>query len=163
MKYFSLFLTIIILFSGCISSCQQTEGFFSDVKEANILLDQVVEALKNHDKLALKALFTVEIQENEQINLDSQLEAALEYFEGEVLSYENIRTVGGENSWRDGKIVYCYVSGAVCENIKTSKNTYMLSFSATLIDEENESNKGIWRIWLGKDNNDYMILGKRDG
>lgn len=39
----------------------------------------------------------------------------------------------------------------------------MLSFSATLIDEENESNEGIWRIWLGKSEEDYMILGIKNG
>lgn len=134
MKCFVLFVASIIILSGCTSSCQWEDGlFFSDVKESNLLLDQVVNALENHDEVALKALFATEVQNNKQIDLDSQLEGAIEYFEGEVISYENIRTVGGESSWCEGKLVYCYVSGAVCKSIVTSEDTYMLSFSATLI------------------------------
>lgn len=164
MRCFILFLASIIVLSGCTSSCQWEDGlFFNDVKESNLLLDQVVNALENHDEDALKALFATEVQNNKQIDLDSQLEGAIEYFKGEVTSYENIRTVGGESSWREGKLVYCYVSGAVCESIVTSEDTYMLSFSATLIDEENESNEGIRRIWLGKNEEDYMILGIKNG
>ncbi len=164
MKYFILFLTTIVVLSGCVSSCQMTDNlFFSDVTESNLLLDQVIDALEDHDETALKALFASEVQNNKQIDLDDQLKTAMEYFEGEVTSYENIRRVGGESSWREGKLVYCYVSGAVCESIVTSENEYSLSFSATLIDEENKSNEGIWRIWLGKSEEDYMILGVKNG
>ena len=41
------------------------------------------------------------------------------------------------------------------------KDTYIISFSAIFVDDEQE-NEGIWRIWLGKNDDDYMIVGISD-
>ena len=39
------------------------------------------------------------------------------------------------------------------------KQPILFLFSAIIIDKDNKDNEGIWRIWIGKDEEDYMIVG----
>ena len=43
-----------------------------------------------------------------------------------------------------------------------SETIHTISFSAIIIDEDNKDNEGVWRIWIGKDKEDYMIVGISD-
>lgn len=59
---------------------------------------------------------------------------------------------------REGELVYSGIDNAKSENVVTTEDTYTISFSAVLVDDK-EANQGVWRIWLGKNKEDYMILG----
>lgn len=85
----------------------------------------------------------------------------VDYFDGDVISYEKIRVLAEGEQVENGEIVYSRVGNARCDSVVTSKDTYIISFSAIFVDDEQE-NEGIWRIWLGKNDDDYMIVGISD-
>lgn len=110
----------------------------------------------------IKSIFAVEVQNSLNEELDIQIEEMVEYFDGDLVSYDKIRTVSGGDSVRDGVIKYSRISNALCGKIETEITTYSLSFSDIIVDSSNEQNEGIWRIWIGKSDTDYMIIGLSD-
>ena len=82
----------------------------------------------------------------------------LNYFKGNVISYDIVGAVGGRESFREGKLVHSRITVAKSEKVITSESTYTISFSTILIDD-NKANEGLWRIWIGKSDEDYMIIG----
>lgn len=176
MKKIFILLTILIVFfvfTSCDSnninpvftSCDSNN--ISSKTEVNNLLDSLITALENNDEAALKNLFALDVQDhpenlyNNSEDLDSQIKKMVDYFAGDVISYEKIKTIAEGEEVRNGKTVYLGVGNAHCDSIVTSEDTYIISFSAILVDDKPE-NKGIWRIWLGKNDDDHMIVGISD-
>lgn len=155
-----LLIITVILYSGCASRCTWDGKlkFVNQEQEANLILDNIIEALENGDSQALKEIFASKVQEELGGKLEDQIEQAIEYFEGEAVSYDAVGTVSGGESMREGKLVYSGIDNARSENVVTTEDTYTISFSAVLVDDK-EANQGVWRIWLGKNKEDYMILG----
>lgn len=149
----SLFLVICLcVISGC-----SNENYVNQRKEANIILDNLIVALENSDAQYIKDMFAVNVQENWK-ELDEQIDDMLNYFNGDVISYDIVRTVAGGESVRKGKLVYSGITNAKSEKVVTSESKYTISFTAILVDDD-ETNEGIWRIWIGKNATDYMIIG----
>lgn len=154
-----IFLVFIVILTGC-DSRVYWDGKLKSIdqaQEANMILEDIINALENDDTEALKNVFAIEVQ-NSTSDLDSQIEEAIEYFEGEVISYDSVGTPAGSESMREGELVYSSIGNAKSKSVVTTEDTYTISFSAILVDDE-ETNQGVWRIWLGKNKEDYMILG----
>lgn len=161
MKKIFILLSILInffVFTSCNSNNINLES------EVNNLLDSLIIALENNDEIAIKNLFALDVQNhpenlyNKSEDFDSQIKKMVDYFYGDVISYEKIRILAEGKQVENGKIVYSRVGNARCNSVVTSKDTYIISFSAILVDDD-QKNKGIWRIWLGKNDDDYMIVG----
>lgn len=155
----AIFLAFIVILTGC-DSRVYWDGKLKSIdqaQEANMILEDIINALENDDTEALKNVFAIEVQTGTS-DLDAQIEEAIEYFEGEVVSYDSVGTPSGGESMREGELVYSGIDNAKSKNVVTTEDTYTISFSAILVDDI-ETNQGVWRIWLGKNKEDYMILG----
>lgn len=162
-KIFILLSILINLFA--FTSCNSNN--INPKSEVNNMLDSLIIALENNDETAIKNLFALEVQNhseklyNKSEDFDSQIKKMVDYFDGDVISYEKIRVLAEGEQVENGEIVYSRVGNARCDSVVTSKDTYIISFSAIFVDDEQE-NEGIWRIWLGKNDDDYMIVGISD-
>ena len=149
----SLFVALLLsVFSGCSNG-----KFVNQRKEANIILDNLIIALENSDAQYIKDMFSSNVQENWE-GLEEQIDDMLSYFNGDVISYDIVRTVAGGESIREGRLIYSGITNAKSKKIVTTESTYTISFSAVLIDDD-EANEGLWRIWIGKSDEDYIIIG----
>lgn len=160
-----LFLIIILCLS--LSSCNKSNIFqdsniHSQEKEANLILNNLLTYLENNDTSAIKDLFADNLIINSD-TLDNEIQQMVDYFDGEVISYKKIGTVAGEISYRDGVVTYSVASNAHTNEIVTDNCTYRLSFAAILVNEDNKASEGLWRIWIGKSDNDYLIIGSPEG
>ena len=143
-----------LLFGGC-----NNEKKINQQKEANLILGNLITALENDDNEAIKNMFSTEVYELLGDELDSQIEEMTEYFEGDVISYDKVGGVSGGDSVKDGKLEFSRISNAHCSKIETDRYIYRLSFSDVIVDNSNKQNEGIWRIWIGKSDDDYIIVG----
>lgn len=164
MKKIFILLSILINLLA-FTSCNSNN--INPKSEVNNMLDSLIIALENNDETAIKNLFALEVQNhseklyNKSEDFDSQIKKMVDYFDGDVISYEKIRVLAEGEQVENGEIVYSRVGNARCDSVVTSKDTYIISFSAIFVDDEQE-NEGIWRIWLGKNDDDYMIVGISD-
>ena len=78
----------LCLFSGCTS-----KNHINQKKEANLILDELIVALEADDTATIKSIFAVEVQNSLNEELDIQIEEMVEYFDGDLVSYDKIRTV----------------------------------------------------------------------
>ena len=155
---------IIFILSCCVflNSCTFENNTHTYPKqEANKILDTLLIALENDDKQSLKNLFAFNVQEQSE-NLDTQIDEIINYFNGDVISYDKLSINAEGESIDDGVITYYRIGNARTGKVITNEATYIISFSAIIIDEDNKDNEGIWRIWIGKDEKDYMIVGISD-
>jgi len=155
LKCFVVIISFLLILTGCGVKADSQE------KQANLILDELIVALENEDASAIKEMFAEDVQNS--IDLDTQIEEMLEYFDGKVISYEKIGTVAGGESYDDGVLTYSRVGNALSNKVTTGVSTYSISFSAILVDEKNKSREGMWRIWIGKNDDDYLIIGEREG
>lgn len=167
MKIFKCALSIILICAGMLSLSGCNSNHINKTTEANNIIDSLIIALENNDETAIKNLFALEVQNhpeklyNKSEDLDTQIKKMIDYFEGDVISYEKARVLAEGEQVENGEIVYSRIGNARCDNVVTSKDKYIISFSAILVDNEQE-NEGIWRIWIGKNDDDYMIVGISD-
>ena len=154
LKCFVVIISFLLLLTGCKVNTNSQEY------QANLILDELLVALENDDALAIKEMFAEDAQNS--IDLDTQIEEMLEYFDGKVISYEKIGTVAGGESYDDGVLTYSRVGNARTPKIVTDTDTYRISFSAILVNENKKSQEGVWRIWIGKSDESYAVIGSDD-
>ncbi len=131
-------------------------------KEANIILEDLITALDNNNSKSIKKMFAIEVQNTMGENLDKQIEELCEFYEGTCVKYNEIDDVSGGEEYKDYELVFSRISNAHCDNVETSESNYIISFASVLVDESNKDNEGIWRIWIGTDKNNYLIIGNSD-
>ncbi len=163
MKKLFLIIILCLFLSACNkSNVFQDSNTHSQEKEANLILSNLLTYLENNDTSAIKDLFADNLIINSD-TLDNEIQQMVEYFDGKVISYKKIGTVAGEISYRDGKVTYSVASNAHTNEIVTDSCTYKLSFAAILVNDDNKASEGLWRIWIGKSDNDYLIIGSPEG
>ena len=148
-----------IVFGGC--NLKDTDISFTKNEHreaANFILSTLIDALENDDKHSIKNLFAVNVQDKSE-DLDAQIDELIEYFNGDVISYDKVSINAEGKSIDDGVMTYYRIGNARTGKVITNEATYIISFSAIIIDKDNKDNEGIWRIWIGKDEEDYMIVG----
>ena len=159
-KILCLFLILAVCF--CFSGCGLFKDgiFITQTSEANRLTDEIMECFKSFDKQRLKDLFSSNAKST-TTDFDTQIDEIFEYFDGDVISFKRTGGVAGSESVRKGKLTSSRITNSGSVKIVTSEDEYKMSFSAVLVNEK-ESNIGIWRIWLGKSDSDYLIIGNSD-
>ena len=162
MKKIIVLIISAIVFCGC--NLKDTDIRFTKNehrKDANFILATLIDALENDDKYSIKNLFSVNVQDKSE-DLDAQIDELIEYFNGDVISYDKVSINAEGKSINDGVMTYYRIGNARTGKVITNEATYIISFSAIIIDKDNKDNEGIWRIWIGKDEKDYMIVGISD-
>jgi len=155
-----MFILFIITGVFLLTSCS-LKNIYSERAEANKILIEILNALENEDEVAMKSLLAPDMLKKNR-NIEDEIQKAFNYFNGNIISYKDVGTPASSISVRDGKTVYLGIGNARSGSVITDCNEYIISFSAILINENNPKQEGVWRIWIGKNSDDYMILGDSD-
>lgn len=152
-KIFVLFLALLICIS--LSACN---SYLNQNIEINKTLSKLLVALEKNNETAVMDLFAPDLKSSMGEELNVQINEMMEYFEGKIISYEKIGAVGGAETFENGVVVYS-VGNGTSRNIKTTETEYKLAITMVFVNDKRESQEGIWRIWVGKSDDDYMIIG----
>ena len=150
---------ILLIISGCHYTDNYKNGqqeFYSQSQYANAILKDLLSALVNNDKQKIFNLFSEDVRNSD--GFDAEIEQLINYFDGNVIFYEKIVGVAGGEIVRDGVLTHSHITNANCKEIITSNSVYSISFTAILVDDR-EEREGLWRIWIGKSDEDYMVIG----
>lgn len=135
----SLILTSLLLVSACESGGDYMIN--SDGKTEDILLKQVLDAISSKDSASLEMLFSVQAQ-NDAADLPGDIDYLFGFFQGTVISWENIGNSGsvskeGENRIESKK--YFYV-------VTTDIDQYLFFFLEYTQDTVNSENIGLYMM-----------------
>ena len=151
-------ITIIVTLSLLLMLCAcfgKGEGMFrrkfdQDQEYANKQLNILLDAIENEDKNLVKSLFSKNTISNVQ-NFETSIEDLFEYFKGTapVWNDQCPQVVDGGYEGESERIII-----TSSYDIKTSEDSYRISFRACRVDTANPDNIGIWSL--------YIILLKDD-
>ncbi len=175
---------ILISFAGCKKEIDNISKFGEDIvsgfndiveevdesmsdwiykprKEANDMLEELLVALGNNDNETIKAMFAQDLI-NSNDNIDEEIQSAVDFFEGTIVSYDYVGTPASGESYREGELVYARIGSAVSESIVTDIDTYKISFSAVVINKGKTTQEGIWRIRIRRSDGESVKIGSDD-
>lgn len=103
----------LVIFSVMVLSSCSSEKWKSDDERKNARVEDILEAIKNKDKDALRSMFS-EKALREAVDFDGSVEKLFSALEGEADSWE-MKDGGGSSSSEDGDVTkmlssYCYVT-----------------------------------------------------
>ena len=108
-----LFTFLIIIFT--LTSC---DYYVDKYSLAQTQSEKILKCFEEKDKETLKSMFSEKIRKRKE--LDSEIEQALKFFEGKIISYEPNMYGGDGSGADDGKISYIMVYPHI-RNIQTDK------------------------------------------
>lgn len=149
-----------MIFTICLSSCSIPQKLKTQSMYANDILNDLIVAMESDDSESIKMMFSENVRNSPE--LEEQIQEMLDYFEGKVEEFDEIKDCSGDEARRNGEIEYSHITNAQCDKIATDKYTYMLSFAYYIVDE-NKNDEGMHRIWIGKSEDDYLIVGNKKG
>ena len=118
---------------------------------------EVINCLSEDDSEGLKNLFSIESQKNK--DLDSQIEAGMDFFDGKLVSYSYINVVDG-NSVVNGETVEEHYTATSYE-VKTSKDkVYMILVCAYSINDDYPDRIGICEIDIHDEDENICKIGE---
>ena len=119
----------------------------NDSMIANERFEKVIEAIQNKDGDSLKALFSDKVLKETE-NLDETISELFNYFQGEMLSYNDWSAIGvdgGRNSegigrdWKRMRSTY---------DVKTSQDEYRFAMELITMDSADANNVGIRSLYV---------------
>ena len=131
-----------------------------DNKVADDLFQQVIDAIKNKDKVALKALFSKNALNN-AVDLDKSVDTLLGFIEGEISTWVN--PDGGPGA--SESINYGHITKELFlyYNVNTDTQKYFFLVDFYPIDTDHPDNVGIYTIMLSKvEDEDTVLSGYRN-
>ena len=143
-----LFLINILLLSSCSLGGSRTEMLNkdSDDKKANVRLEEVIEAIENQDKDALKEMFSEQALD-EADDFNGSMDYLFDFFEGEVDSWEKSSgpTVFESNNYgHKTKEVSSYYY------VNTDKQKYFFLLRDYPVDTDHPDNVGLYMLLVVK-------------
>lgn len=122
--------------------------FKSDASIANERFEQILDACQKQDAAALKEMFS-EKAINDAVNFDDSITALFDFFQGEVITYENFG--GGvkvdKEKHRDGRSKK-WISSTY--DVETSAEKYRLAFEEYTVDTADPNNIGVYSLYIIK-------------
>ena len=157
-KRLILFIIIIALSLGllsCSSSKSMLKKRLSDLnasndnKIADIRFQNIIEALENKDKEALKKMFAPNALK-EAKDIDGGIDYIMEFYKGKMKSRDN-GTIPSKGLVEDGQ----KKSELDCEYIVTTdKDTYIVFFIDQIVDTKNPDNVGLYMLQIIKESDE---------
>lgn len=150
---------ILILSTLFLSSCSiggsRTEMLNKDGsdKKADARLEQLIEAIKNKDKNAVKSLFSKQAL-SEAVDFDSKLDKLLNIFQGKIDSWEKsdgATVFESTDSGRSKKEVKSYYY------VNTNKQKYFFLLRDYQVDMDNPDNVGLYMLLVVKAEDEEKI------
>lgn len=130
-------------------------------KIANDMLEELLVALKNNDNEKIKTMFAQDLI-NSNDNIDEEIQNAVDFFEGNIVSYDYVGTPASGESYREGELVYARIGSAYTESVVTDVDTYTISFAAVIVNKNKPSQEGFWRIWIRNSDDERIQIGSDD-
>ena len=143
-------ITILLLTSCTLGGAG---GMISDNYDelTNARIEQILEAIKNKDKKALKSLFSSKALD-ETIDFDKDIDYLFNLLDGDVINYEQEPGLSTSESRESGKVSKMIRAWYV---IETDKNSYTLFFMDYIIDTKNPDNVGLYALRVAENKEEY--------
>lgn len=154
-KIAALLLLIILL---SFNACGDGGVFSDDSQKADARLEQVIKAIENHDKDALKAMFSKQALDEAE-DLDGRMDYLFEFVQGNIKSWE--REAGGvdvskSSGHKEKKSRYWFT-------VKTDKEDYLFFILEYPEDTEHPENVGLYMLQVIKaEDEDTQFDGGQD-
>lgn len=146
-KIWPVFIVMMCLLTSC-SLGGLHRGIFGEdnASIANNTFGQVVNAIENQDKTALKALFSETVHQ-EAINFDANADDLLNFIQGEIIPSHDTTNpgVGMEGKYEYGK-KRKEIQSAFC--IETSEQKYYIAINECSVDTFDKDNVGVKSIYI---------------
>ena len=145
-------LLFVLLATGC------STGPFTRYGVAGTRLsEELLGYLENDDAEGIKGMLCEMTRESPTI--DEEIEAALAFFEGEIISRDK-ELGSSEKSVRNGEIVYMSVNPAI-NNIKTDKEQiYRIKFYVQVVNAKSPEKEGVSEIVITNAEGEKCVIGE---
>ncbi len=151
MKKLLFFLSLIccLMSSGCGTKIEDSDYYANGIK--------IIEYLDTNNTQGLKDMFCPIIKDNIP-ELDEQIETAMEFYNGEMISYGSI--TGGEGeTYDEGELVKKRISPRF-HNVKTTTgDTYEILFYSWIANNSASNRMGISEIVITNENGEECVIG----
>lgn len=144
----------VFLFSSCASIGEGVNEFVKKFHKTDEVIaletfENVLAAIKDRDKAALKSLFSPKaVREAE--DLDNQIEELWDFFQGEVLSYDNWGGPGWNGSFDHFKR-QVWLNGTY--DVETTEGIYHIATQEFPEDEFDSDNIGLYSFYIISEEN----------
>jgi hypothetical protein len=139
-----ILLLIITSISMSLISCNsalKAMGYKSDKEIADSYFQSIIDSIENKDKEGLKKMFSTSAL-NEAKDIDSQIDYIMDFFKGDIVSFEGGPGVESSSSHDGGQAVennYDYT-------VETDKGKYFIFFKYISKDTYNSENVGLYML-----------------
>lgn len=145
-----MLISTALIFSGCGTNKPNVD------EEVNKQCEELMKLLGKNDIDGIKEMFCTAVSDSP--NFDNDLADAVEFFDGEVDSYD-LKGIGSDEKTEHGDTVIIHVSPKIW-NIETSSgNSYKVSYYAYIVNSDNPEYVGISEIQIKKDDGKEFKLG----
>ncbi len=149
---------VISLLSTTFMGCSEAQlKVISSEKIAKENCETILSSLDTGDKEGLKNLFCNTVKSSSE--LDAQIEAAMDFYEGKTVSYDNILS-SETGSNRDGKIVEKTINPAIRGIVTDTNKKYEIKLYIYIICAEDLDREGVTKISIESDDGEECIIGK---
>lgn len=130
-----------------LNSCGGRAMIYDDSgQRADARLEQVIEAIENHDKDALRAMFSKQALDEAE-DLDGRMDYLFEFVKGDIISWESIVSGAIDGSIKDGHKV---VKSKSWYTVKTDQEDYIFFLLEYPIDTDHPDNVGMYMLQVIK-------------
>ena len=133
-------------------------GVVMDVTKETQQAEDVFNYLKDKDAEGLKSLFCDKIIESSE-DLDDQIKEAMDFFDGKIVSYEQISSGSGGSSNRNGKTVELSATPHIKGIITDTGEKYEVFFNTYIIYTDYEDRVGISQLTIKSDDGRKCVVG----
>lgn len=179
MKKLFVWLLIFTLMTLCLTSCSSEEkimdklftkinspGSILSANErslANARFDQILYACKKQDVITMKTFFSNKVID-ETGNINDRIAELFNFFEGEVLSYDDWGGPGSDMGINEDNTNRTWKRLRSTYDVKTDKQRYRFAIEEFILDTANQNNIGISSIYIIKaENSDMQFAYLGDG
>lgn len=146
-------LLFVISMSGC-----YPENFISDDVEGDKLANELLTYLSEDDAEGVKSMFCDRAKESSE--LDRQIEEALEFFDGSVITEDPQILVSGGKAMDNGRVTWLDIATSI-NKIETNKGTtFDIGFNAYLVCSQEKDLVGISVIYITREDGKMVTLGE---
>lgn len=142
------------------------KDFFTmnDNKIANERFEKIIEAIQNQNSTALKSLFSDKVLKEAQ-NMDETINELFDYFQGEMLSYNDWGGAGVDSGMNDDGSGRYWKRLNSTYDVETSQGKYRFAMEFISMDTADADNGGIRSLYIIKleDDTDPQFAYRGDG
>lgn len=152
-----LMIGIIVVISSTLIGCSEAQlKVIASDKIAKENCEAILNSLDTGDKEGLKNLFCNKVKSSAE--LDTQIDAAMEFYDGKTVSYDTILGAGSGSN-RNGKIVRKTNNPNIIDIVTDTNKKYDIKFYMYIVCSEDEDKVGISEISIKSDEGKECIIG----